>query len=89
MKKKKNHKRYIKQLFSADLNLKKMKKCPWKYGKTTLKSGLLIEQLYLELGLQIWNMIFSYLLLFKGIEITKGQAYLFSTELSDVLREAV
>ena len=49
----------------------------------------LIEQLYIELGLQIWNMIFSYLLLFKGIEITKGQDYFFSTELSNVLREAV
>ena len=71
------------------LIFKKMKKCPWKYEKTTLKSGLLTEQLYLELGLQIWNMIFSDLLLFKGIEITKGQAYLFSTELSDVLREDV
>ena len=66
-----------------------MKKFPWKYGKTTLKSGLLIEHLYFELGLQIWNMIFSYLVIFKGIEITKCQDYLFSTELSDVLREDV
>ena len=41
------------------------------------------------MGLQIWNMIFSYLSLFKGIEITKGQDYLFSTDLSNVLREAV
>ena len=44
----------------------------------------------IELGLRIWNMIFfSYLLLFKGIEITKGKDYLFLTELSNVVREAV
>ena len=47
----------------------------------------LLEQPYIELGLQIWNMIFSYLLLFIGIAITKGKDHLFSTELINVLLE--